>query len=259
MDIKILVVTHKKYRMPDDSMYIAIQSGCNIWYDLGYMGDDTGDNISYKNPAYNELCPIYWAWKNLKADYIGIVHYRRHLSLKRRGKDIFDNILSKEEATMLCRENDIILPPKRKYYFESLYKHYAKCQNNLIEMHTQDLETLRFAIHQIQPDYSQAFETIMNSHSAHMFHIFVMKKEKYDQFCDWMFSIMFEVERIRHEKREDKTRYVGALSEFLLDIWILKNNYQFKEIGLVELEGQNIFKRMLLVLKRKFINAKVRL
>jgi len=259
MNIKILVVTHKRYKMPDDPMYIPIQSGHEIWDDLGYMGDDTGDNISYKNPIYNELCPIYWAWKNLQSDFIGIVHYRRYLSLKVKSKNKYECILSKEDAIKLCSENDIILPPKRRYYFESIYKHYASCQSNLSDMHTKDLETLKSVMYQNQPDYVEAFETVMNSHSGHMFHIFIMKKEIYDSFCEWMFTIMFEVEKIRHEKRQDKTRYIGALSEFLLDIWIIKKKYMFKEIGLVEIEEQSIVKRGVQVLNRKFLNAKVRL
>lgn len=28
------------------------------------------------------MTAIYWAWKNLKADYIGLVHYRRYLGMK---------------------------------------------------------------------------------------------------------------------------------------------------------------------------------
>ena len=42
--------------------------------------DDTGDNIANRNNQYSELTALYWAWKNLNADYIGIVHYRRYMS-----------------------------------------------------------------------------------------------------------------------------------------------------------------------------------
>lgn len=38
---------------------------------MGYIGDNTGDNISLRNPNYCELTGLYWAWKNLKCDYIG--------------------------------------------------------------------------------------------------------------------------------------------------------------------------------------------
>ena len=80
MDIKVLVATHKKYWMPQDRVYMPIQLGKDIHEDLGFLGDNTGDNISKKQPYYSELTAIYWAWKNLKADYIGINHYRRYFS-----------------------------------------------------------------------------------------------------------------------------------------------------------------------------------
>lgn len=32
--------------------------------DLGILSDDTGDNISSKNPYYGELTCWYWVWKN---------------------------------------------------------------------------------------------------------------------------------------------------------------------------------------------------
>ena len=81
----IVVATHKAFPMPTDKMYIPLHVGAEgktnedgTPLDLGYQKDNTGDNISAKNANYCELTGLYWAWKNLKADYIGLVHYRRY-------------------------------------------------------------------------------------------------------------------------------------------------------------------------------------
>ena len=70
LNIKILIAAHKKYWMPDDDVYLPIHVGAAGKADLGYTRDDTGDNISEKNPNFCELTALYWAWKNLDADCI---------------------------------------------------------------------------------------------------------------------------------------------------------------------------------------------
>lgn len=49
--------------------------------ELGIATDNTGENISLKNPNYCELTVSYWTWKNNKNRYKGICHYRRIFAL----------------------------------------------------------------------------------------------------------------------------------------------------------------------------------
>ena len=55
MDIKILVATHKAYWMPEDDVYLPLHVGREGKQDLGFVGDNTGDNISLKNPNFCEI------------------------------------------------------------------------------------------------------------------------------------------------------------------------------------------------------------
>ena len=50
MDIKVLVATHKKYRMPKEQCYMPVHVGKKGKESIGYIGDDTNINISEKNP-----------------------------------------------------------------------------------------------------------------------------------------------------------------------------------------------------------------
>ncbi|MCC3238524.1 DUF4422 domain-containing protein, partial [Pediococcus acidilactici] len=87
MDIKIMVAAHKEFPMPKErELYLPVLVGAKRNYKprIDYQRDDDGENISEKNPNYNELTAIYWAWKNLDADAVGLVHYRRFLSKKRK-------------------------------------------------------------------------------------------------------------------------------------------------------------------------------
>ena len=78
-ELRIIVATHKPYRMPEGSCYLPLQVGAFGKPSLGpeYRRDDEGENISARNSSWCELTGLYWAWKNLRADALGLVHYRR--------------------------------------------------------------------------------------------------------------------------------------------------------------------------------------
>lgn len=231
MNIKILVATHKKNRMPESDLYLPVHVGREGKEDIGYTADNTGDNISAKNANYSELTALYWAWKNLDADYIGLVHYRRYFCLKKKNsnKDDFANILNKSEAEKLLTKYDVILPKKRKYYIESLYSHYANTHDK------KHLVETRGIIAKLYPDYIVSFDTIMKKTSGHMFNMFIMKKELLNDYCNWLFPILFALEkRVVFSKLSSfDARLFGRVSELLLNVWIEKNNIEYKEIGMV--------------------------
>ena len=116
--ITVIIATHKEYQMPKDNLYLPVQVGAEGKKDLGYTRDNTGDNISAKNPLFCELTGLYWAWKNLDADYIGLVHYRRYLTQNKvKTKDIdkkFKEVITLKEVDKLLNKTDIILPKKRR-------------------------------------------------------------------------------------------------------------------------------------------------
>ena len=81
MNIKIIVASHKPYVMPEDKIYLPVQVGSYGKDSINFQRDDEGENISEKNPRFCELTGLYWAWKNLSCDYLGLAHYRRHFTI----------------------------------------------------------------------------------------------------------------------------------------------------------------------------------
>ena len=56
-------------------------------FESEWLGDNTGDNISSKNPFYGEYTFYYWVWKNFLNDFpdnqwLGFCGYRYHWSQK---------------------------------------------------------------------------------------------------------------------------------------------------------------------------------
>ena len=251
MNTKIIIATHKPYWMPDDDMYLPLHVGREGKADINFQGDDTGENISAKNPNYCELTGVYWAWKNLKADYIGLAHYRRHFSVK-VNKDKKQSVLTKSQLDELLSSTDVVLPKKRKYYIETIYNHYS---------HTFDgtqLDKTREIINCKYPDYIDAFDEVMNSRSAHMFNMFIMKKELFDSYCEWLFDILFELENEidLSEMSAFDARLFGRVSERLLDVWLIKNKITYKEIEHMHMEPINWWKKGTGFLKAKVFHKK---
>ena len=250
--IKIIVATHKKYKMPEDEIYLPIQVGAEGKEGLGYQKDNEGENISLKNPYYCELTGLYWAWKNLNADYIGLSHYRRHFAccknIPKKEENKFEILLNKEQVEKTLEKADIILPNKRKYYIENLYDHYKHT------MHIEPLDETRKIIEEQCPEYLIEFDKLHKRTSAHMFNMFIMKKELLDKYCDWMFKILFELEKRIDPKQY--ARYLGRVSELLLDVWINTNKFKYEEVKVIDMQGVNWFKKGMAFLQAKFTNKK---
>ena len=249
MDIKILVAAHKKYWMPEDPVYLPLHVGAEGKEDLGYTKDNTGDNISLKNPHYCELTGLYWAWKNLKADYIGLVHYRRYFTRKevRNIEKKKEQILNAAEWQNLLDQHTVIVADKRKYYIESNRSHYNHAHPS------SGLDVTEEIIREKYPEYSEAFTTVMNRTWAHMFNMFVMRRDLFDAYCQWMFSILEELEQRLDISAFDayNSRVFGFVSERLLDVWLEKNRIPYHEQNVSFIEPQNWLKKGGLFLKRK--------
>lgn len=245
MDIKIIVATHKTYKMPQDPLYVPLQVGSEGKPDLGYTRDNTGDNISDKNPNYCELTGLYWAWKHLDTDYLGLVHYRRYFSKGMLKK----HILQKKDVENLLQQADVILPKKRNYYIETTYNQYIHAH------HEEDLVQTKAILAEKYPEYLDAFEKVMQSTSGHRFNMMIMKKDKLDAYCTWLFDVLQELEH-----RLDITDYTpydarvyGFVAERLLDVWVETNQIRYVEAPFWYVEKQNWVKKGGRFLRRKFL------
>lgn len=235
-DICIAVAAHKPYRMPSDPVYLPLQVGRALHpeLDLGFTADDTGDTISARNGEFSELTALYWLWKNSNAPYKGIVHYRRHFkSPHAKGSDRFAKIATGDDMIRALDQADVIVPRKRNYYIETIYSHYA---------HTfpgEQLDELRNVIEEMEPTYLPAFDELMHNKKAHMFNMFVMSAQKFDEYCAWLFPLLFELtKRIDPQGYGDafQARYPGRVSERMLDVWLNTKGYDYVELPVISPE-----------------------
>ena len=261
-DVTVIIAAHKQYRMPQDSMYLPVHVGAEGKdTDLGYVKDNTGENISDKNPSYCELTGLYWAWKNLDSAYIGLAHYRRHFSFSRKSKDAFDNVLKYRELKPMLKRFKVFVPKKRNYYIETLYSHYAHTH------YASHLDETRKIIKKLCPDYLKSYDLVVNRRWGYMFNMMIMRKDFFSDYCGWLFNILFELEKRIGGKSEELSafqgRFYGRVSEILFNVWLEQKirsgkleRDEIKELNFVYMEKIDWKRKGISFLKAKFASKK---
>lgn len=227
--IKILVASHKPNQVYQNNIYTPIHVGRAISkYKsemAGMIGDDTGDNISDKNPFFCELTAQYWAWKNLNdIEYIGLCHYRRYFMKQ----FTFENIDKEIEGY------DIIL--SNKYYLNQNILSFLSDS-----LTPEDVDLFFLYMSQFCKNNFKIFKQFyINQNWYNPSNMFVCKKQLFNEFCEWQFKILndlFQIIPISPYSREK--RLMGYLAETLLPFYAKLRKWRIKEVPLISMIGNN--------------------
>ncbi len=262
MNLKIFIATHKKFDVPKSKYHVPLHVGREGKEDLGYLGDNTGDNISLKNPNYCELTGLYWIWKNVKdVDYIGLCHYRRYF-LKPNFLMKFVNLykLFEKKVKMFLKSDLYEIHRCFKIEKNLLEKNIKKTEDKLekdlkkfdfiilekfwfslpIKIHykighiSEDLTILEEVVKEKYPEYLGSYKKIMNGYRLSVCNMFITDKKNYNYYMEWLFDILNEVEkRIKISDYSHQARVFGFMSERLLNVYLDKNKFKIKKYEMI--------------------------
>lgn len=262
MKTKILVATHKEKSLVQNEIFLPIQvnaqkSGYII--DSDYILDNTLDQISEKNYTFNELTALYWGWKNLEDyDIAGLMHYRRYLDLhykkklfKKETTHIIDSVKrddSKLAQLLEVKKNNKAIQ-KIVQNFDMAVPRPAFCSiNGVISSIAKDYKHNHIAqdwdicmevVIENFPEYKNSIEEYLEKGSKfYIGNMFVAKKEIMNEYCHWLFTILFETEkRITFSEDPYQRRVIGFLSERLFTLYILHKKFKLKELPILFVES----------------------
>lgn len=300
IDIKIFVSRRIDINSAfvNNPLYLPVR--CGSVFDTSvshqYLGDDSGDNISDKRNSFCEFTVQYWAWKNEKADYYGLCHYRRYLTFsKTRFRAnaqnqvmegmLDDHAIAKYDFLNEKRMRDIIegcdavvneaadvnrIPTPRGFQ-HSVYDHWAAHDGMFFDKRV--LPLLLETIHELKPQYYEAAVAYMHDKWLRGYNCYVMKRDLFDEMCSFQFPIMFAMEKKISENGMSKQfgRTLGYLGEMMYGIFIYylekQNKYNIKSAQLVYFEQtvpphsvcQRIIDRFLFWAKFRFEDVGYRL
>lgn len=252
--VNILVCHHKEGEYISSKCIVPIQVGRkNSNVKLEYcVGDDTGDNISHKNKNWCELTALYWQWKNIDADYYGLFHYRRYLSFKYSGDDVYnESSLSSDvinehgwddkNVLNVCSKYDVITAPEFNIHpagipdmIMSSYDFYAR------EHVKKDLDDIILIVKNKYNFFYESLVCSLSDKKCYFGNIQIMKKEYYFEYCEILFGILEEFEKNNDLDKYDsyQSRVYGFLAERISNAYLfyLKNkvkNLKFNSFSLV--------------------------
>ncbi len=173
--------------------------------------DDTGSNISNVNKKYCEITALYWIWKNDKTEYVGLSHYRRRFALSD------DEIVYIKERSI-----DVVLTIPI-INARGIKKQYE------MDHSPDDFDVAIDEVQNIHPEYASAMKYVGEQSFFYAYNMFVMKHCILDQYCEWLFPILFACEKRIGEKSDSyQNRYVGFLAERLLNVFLYYNRDRLK-------------------------------
>lgn len=230
------------------------------------LRDDVGDNISLKSDWFCEFTAIYWVWKNKPSDFVGFCHYRRYFSFSDKKYPISEwglvleefvsselikkySILEEQMTKEIINYDVITACPVDVRNIPIDVRNRNVCYKNLKDycqkkgdFYTSDLEILRQIVKEKYSDFVPYLDEYYDQPYSNWYNCFIMKWELFDQFCQFLFTILFEF-----EKRIDTSLYssqrrriVGFCGEHLYGIWL---SYMRKNSKLKIKEKQLVFIR----------------
>ena len=176
--------------------------------------DDQGDNISTTNRQLCEVTALYWMWKHSKYDIVGLVHYRRHFLMP-----------DKWIERMTGNEVDIILPLP-------LYIEPSVEENYRFRHVSSDWDHMLDFMEKNHKDQMDAVHKCFKETYYYPCNMFVMKREIFEEYCSWLFPILFYVME-KGGKREDvyQNRYPAFMAERLLTLFCYINSERYKIVS----------------------------
>lgn len=243
--LTMYMVTHKEVKdIPSGRTPIFVGNGKNS---NNYLRDITGDNISKKNKNFCELTALYWIWKNDRdSEFVSIEHYRRFFMKKHS----MAKIISKKDVESMLSNNRIILPESNKFSMK-ISEAYCYCHDKNDYYNTRDIILRTF------PNYLHDFDEVMNGYSCNMLNMMIMPKKFFDEYCEWLFNVLFKLEKMNGDissRSSYQQRAYGFMSERLLNVWIKHNSsIEIEELPVYQVESSKL-KSVLRIIKHRINN-----
>ena len=160
----------------------------------GILHDDDGENISHRNRDFSEMTVAYWAWKNRKAEWQGICHYRRVLGLS-----------DADYQALAMGDADAVLPLPYLCAGDASFQYRRYISAG-------DMELLYSVLdHREQ----ESLRRELAKPYVYNHNLLLARREVFADYCERVFSVLLRVEEAEGVRPWRNDRHMGYLAEIL--------------------------------------------
>jgi len=190
----------------------VVQAGAALTKDrIADCTDDCGDHISQKNKNYCECTVTHYVWKNATEDYVGLCHYRRRFCWSERDLELLRNAVA-----------DVVLPNPVLTIRGSYEIHRERYVDE------QTFNTMLQILEEYYPAYYKTALEMMQENMFYPCNILLAKREIFNTYAEWMFDVLFKVEKLCGDESVRTDRYLGYLAEHLTGFYFAHNMGKYR-------------------------------
>lgn len=170
-----------------------------------------GDNIDALNSRYCELTGLYYLWKHVDDDIVGLEHYRRYF-VNNKGK-----LLSENEIKEILKDYDVIA-----YKYKGDNAINAMCGSGKGRSLALALAILNVTY---DPEMATFFRKKFSGGYTFEGNMFICRKEIINEYCSWIFPLLKIFDK--HDK-ERIPRIDGYITEYFFGPYLEWRRYKIK-------------------------------
>ena len=169
-----------------------------------------GDNIDFLNPWYCELTGLYYLWKHVNDEIVGLEHYRRYF-VNDKG-----NLLSENEINDILKDYDVIA-----------YRHNNENPIKAMQSTKKGKElALAAAIVSVNDEkFGKYLYKKLKENHCYEGNMFIAKKETINKYLNFIFNTLAEFDKNHNFKI---SRIDGYIAEYLFGPWLEYNGLKIK-------------------------------
>lgn len=179
-----------------------------------------GANIDFLNPWYCELTGLYYLWKHVDDDIVGLEHYRAAFWSDKENRP-----MNEEEIKENLKNGDIIVSG---YHYPIPWGIKAqRLEQELNSCIKGVLPKLLSTIEKNDKGFADYFRNFLKGQRLYSLNCFIGPKKILDEWADFIFNTLIDFEEICPiGPRTNTWRREGYITEFMLGAWLEYKGYK---------------------------------